>query len=763
MAQPTLTVTPSDQLTVKVNETVEVLTETDGTLVVTSDNNNISIADGDTDGSKKITGATAGTSVLTFTATSTDGSETNVITVPVTIDKENGEAVLEVDQTDLTIQEGSEAVQVNVTTNADSIVFTSDNSNVTITAGSDNSFTVTPVTAGSSIITIKVTSKSSVESTATINVTVTAIPTLIVTPDTVDFKVGKSQVFNITTNQSDFGYVIEPSDIAVFDKDSKTLSALKQGTGKITFYVNKDQEGELSQVVTLNIAEADITRLEVNPTNPTIVVGGSLVLTVDTNADDYTVANTSTGVATFDKATKTLTAISVGSSTLTFTAKYGEGEEVTKTVIVTVEAAAVEATYIDVTTATPLTNIKGDVRTFVVDTNADDYDVELNNTTLADYDKSTNTLTVKNPGNLSIKFSATKAGSDTADTTIAIAISDTTLSASKSNLEVQVGEEVSFDITSNILGEVTVTAENEQLVGISKNNNRITINGISVGETNLNVVGRDKQVIIPLKVFNITELDVTTYPQLMFVGKDASIQVTTNADSYTVTSEHTGVVSVIKEGNIITLSAVSEGTTTIRVSAQVDGGDEAFIEWTVEVLTETEYTREEVDAILTDSNTTVEEKLNSFTHDKSEFGLFVNSLIAYNTAMNPNDEDNVITDEKGAARNYNLYIQMKDAIETEDYLVFKSKFDMINMVYVAYAKEAFEEFTLFKYDQAWASKWGELSLTTFQNLNTVICTLCNIKTRAASIDSISLDKSLDLTKIELSEIGVNNIKKYYTV
>lgn len=751
---------PSEFL-VKVGEvkTFKVKTKTVTYTKVEKDNENLLVEDDDDVNSKKITGKVAGTTVLTFK----DENDENETTATVTVDKENGEALLELDQSSASIKENGEAITVNITSTVDEFTVESDNDNVVVAKGEDKTFTVTPAKPGESVVTVKVTSKSSVETSVTLNVTVVALPALTVTPDTVDFKVGKTQVFDIVTNQSDYAYVIEPSDIATFDKDSKTLSAIKQGTGKITFYVNKDQDGEISKVVTLNIAEADITKLEVSPTNPTIEVGGTLVLTIETNASDYSVSNTSTETVSFDKSTKTITATAVGSATLTFTAKYGEGEEVSKQVIVTVEAKPVEPTTLEVTTSTPLTVVKGDKKVFTVETNADDYSVELNNSTLADYDKATHTLTTKDFGNLSIKFSATKEGSTTVEKTIALEIVDTTLSATVTDLKVKVGEEVNFNIDSNILTETKVTCENEKLLTLAKNNNRVTVNGLTVGDTNIKIVARDKSVTIPVKVYVDTLLTVSSQPANIYVGKDIVLEINTNADSFTAVSEHVGIVGVTKEGSLVTLSSVSAGVSKITISAQAKGGDPVAVEWNINSILETTYTREEVDKILTDNNTTVVEKLNSFEHDKSEFGTFVNNLIAYNKAMNPNDEENVITEEKGAARNYNLYIQIKDAIETEDYLVFKSKFDMINMAYTAFEKEAFNEFALFKYDQSWASKWGELSLTTFQNLNTVICTLCNIKTRAASIDAISLDKSLDITKIELSEIGINNIKKYYTV
>lgn len=762
MAQPTLTVTP-DSVVVKVNADQEVLTETNGTLTVTKDNDNVSISNGDSEGSKKITGVTAGSSVVTFTATETDGTETNVKTVPVVIDKENGEALLELSKSTVSTKEGAEATSITVTTTADDFTVESDNGNVTVAKGENKTFTITPVKGGSSVVTVKVTSKSKVETSATVNVTVEAKPTLVVEPTSVDFKVNKQQILTIETNQSDFGYVIEPSDIATFDKESKTLTAVKQGTGKITIYVNKGLDNELSKEVALTIAEADVTQLDVTPTNPTVVVGGNVKLTVTTNASDYTVANTNSTAVSFDKSTSTVTANAVGSATLTFTAKYGEGDEVSKQVIITVEAAPVEPTYLEVTTSTPLSVVKGDTKVFTIDTNAEDYSVELNNNNLAEYSKETKTLTTKQPGAVTIKFSATKEGSTTVDKSFTIDIADTTLSATVSEIEVKVGGEVNFDIESNIITEVKATAEDEEKIAIAKNSNRVTVNGLEIGSTSIRLEGRDKFVVIPVSVVVDTVLEVSEQPSTIYVGKDITVQVKTNAPTYNVTSEHVGIIGVVKgDGGTFTLSSVSGGVSNITVSATANGGKEVVITWPMTSIQETNYTREEVDKILTNSKTTIEEKLNSFANDKSEFGVFVNNLIQYSKNMDPDSEETV-TDEKGAARNYNLYIQMRDAIEEEDYLTFKSKFDIINMAYAVYSKGAFNEFALFRYDQAWSAKWGDLSLTTFQNLNTLICTLCDISTRASELDSLSLDKSLDLTKIELTELGANNIKKYYNV
>lgn len=763
MAKTQLVVDP-ETLVVKVNADANLQVEVDSgaTYTVTANNSNVSITDNDSGDGKKITGVTAGTAVLTVTATK-EGEDNNVIEVPVVIDNADGTPLLTVENTTLTIKEADGIKTINVTTTVDDFTVKANNDNVTVAkVEGQKQITITPVKGGESVVTIEATSKSSVKGTLTLNVTVVAKPTLEVTPATATFKVNKTQVLDIQTNQSDFGYVISPEDLVTFDKNSKTLTGVKVGTGKITIYVNKDQEGELSKEVQLTIEEPDITTLDVTPTNPTIVVGGTVKLTVTSNDPNYRVSNTNTTAVTFTKETGIVEANAVGSATLTFTAKYGEGEELTKQVIVTVEAAPVEPTTLVVTPSDPISLIKGDTKVFEVNTNADDYEVEIESSSIASYNKSTHTLTTLEAGSTSVKFKAQLTGSDLKEVTVLVNVADTNLVASENKLEVQTGNETSFTITSNIVGEVKVSTDDEEKIAVSKNNNTIFVNGLEVGEANVILTARDRTLTIPVKVFDVTLLSVSNKPNKVYVGKDLTVDVTTNATEFTVESVDPAIVKVIKVNNQVIISSQADGKTTIKIKAQVNGGDEVVVEWEITSILETSYTKEESDKLLTDPNTTVAEKLNKFSNDVGEYGKFVNNLISYNESMNPSNEV-ALSDEKGAAKNYNLYIQIKDAIETEDYAAFKVKFDVINMAYTEFSKGAFDEFALFRYDQAWSAKWGDVSLVTFQNLNTLICTLCNIKTRAAALSSLDLDKALDPTVLELTELGINNIKKYYVV
>lgn len=586
-------------------------------------------------------------------------------------------------------------------------------------------------------------------------------PSLEVTPDSSSLKVGKTQVFTITHNAADYGYEITPSDIATFDKATKTLTATKAGSGKIAFFINKDLDTEVKKEVALTIAEADVTNLTIKPENLTLQVGANSVIEVTTNADDYTVSNSNTGVATFDKTTKTVTAVTVGSAILTFKAKFGEGAEVSKTLTVSVEAVPVEETTLTVTPNGNVNLIKGDKQVFDIVTNADDFTAEVNNTDLATFDKASKTLTTLKAGDAIVTFKATKVDSVEKTVTANVSIKEVSLTADKSEATIGLGKDEVINVTTNVVNELVVSVDNTDVVAYSRNGAVVTLSAIKVGSANVTLTVRDQSLTIPVTVTTDTTLSVYPKIEQITIGKSQLMTVTTNASDYTVEVDDDTILSYTKNGKSVEISGLKEGIANITIKATADGGKEATASWQINVIEETAFTQDETVAILGDKSTTIAQKLEKFTNDIGNFGQYVTNMTDYELAMNPDAP--TPTDDKGAGRNYNLYIQIKDTASQEDYDRFKVEFDIVNMVYTQYKDGAFDEFQLFRFDRAWTSKWGEKSLTTFQNLNTVICALCDISTRQNNLATIDLDKALDPTKIELSDIAINNIKKYYTI
>lgn len=612
--------------------------------------------------------------------------------------------------------------------------------------------------------------------TVTIDVTESRETTqLTVDPTTITCQVeGNESELTVTTDATDYTLdsvedtILEiredKANNKVYVSAKATADGLKPKDTTV-FNVKARADGKLenTQEVTVNLEDKQfVTELSISPESIVLQQGAEATIVVNTNADDFTFTNSDSSKVSFDKDSRKVTALLPGSANITFSAKYKNGAEVTKTLVVTVEAVEVIETSLVVTPNQDLNLVKGDKQVFQVTTNATDYSVELSNSTLGTFDKTTKTLTTTETGTLKLIFKAQRKDSVEKTVEVICVINDVRLTADVTSIKVNKGDSATFSITSNVIGEVKVEAAEFGYVTLSRNSNIVTVAALKVGETEINISVRGVELTIPVTVTDTTLLTVEPQTPNMYLDGIYNSIVTTNAATYSVEVDDEEVLGYEVTDNNIKFTPKKGGVATIRVKATAEGGLEKSVSWSVTVIEQSNYSEEEADSILTNANTTVAEKLDAFKNDTGKFGVFVNNLVSYNKSMSPNAEE-TLSDEKGAAKNYNLYIQIKDCVSKTDYKEFKTEFDIINMVYLNYAKDAFDEFALFRYDQAWASKWGNTSLTTFQNLNTVICSLCDIKTRAANLASISLDKSLDTTVLELDEIAVNNIKKYYEV
>ena len=113
----------------------------------------------------------------------------------------------------------------------------------------------------------------------------------------------------------------------------------------------------------------------------------------------------------------------------------------------------------------------------------------------------------------------------------------------------------------------------------------------------------------------------------------------------------------------------------------------------------------------------------------------------------------------GAANNYDLYNTIKQAVSDTNPEVFRIKFNIINLAFIAFKNEAFNEFKLHRFDYEW--KWGKESLTTYQYLVTAISILADKSTREQEIGKGILDRALDKDAISLNDVAIQNIVKYY--
>ena len=166
---------------------------------------------------------------------------------------------------------------------------------------------------------------------------------------------------------------------------------------------------------------------------------------------------------------------------------------------------------------------------------------------------------------------------------------------------------------------------------------------------------------------------------------------------------------------------------------------------------------EDIKSVLEDRSLSIQQKLDKIATANTPITRFAHIMLEYQNKMGKK----AVTPAPAtiAANNYNLYTRLIKICKTEDYQEFKIYFDVVNYIFNEFKDDAYSDHLLVRGDLDW--KWGEKSYQTYQNLVTLICTLCDRKTRQAKMVSISLNKVLDLDRTTFTETMVNNIRKYY--
>ena len=163
---------------------------------------------------------------------------------------------------------------------------------------------------------------------------------LVVEPQTVKLQVGQTQVLNITTNAPDgFTFVLDKEDIIKFDSETKTITAVAEGTANMTITAKNGNDAAVSAIVNCVISQLTTT-LSVRPIITTLEIGEKQVLRVETDADSYSWESSKPGVVAIDKASNTILGVSSGSATLTFKATRLHYKEKIVTMDITVQEEA---------------------------------------------------------------------------------------------------------------------------------------------------------------------------------------------------------------------------------------------------------------------------------------------------------------------------------------------------------------------------------------------------------------------------------------
>lgn len=689
--------------------------------------------------------------------------------------------------------------------------------------------------------------------------------------------VGDKVIVTINTNASDYTVNEFNQDVATFDKATKTITCHKEGAARFVFRATAAGLGE--KTAELNIVVKQYVFLEVIPSSVTVRQNEeSIDLLINTNGDVVNAVVTNEGIATYNRETKKVTGVAVGSTEITFTAsKAGKVDRVV-TVPVTVEeeviyipkllttnTSVVSGDTLDLRFATPqkgatlsarvenedagTVRVDGDTVYFeskqldesklalvyvktVKDTKES---AEISVPVLVTVRPKTK-ITIEGPSSLKIgdKYDykvVTEASSfviESSDPAIAAvegdfvvpkAVGKVTITAKATaanklegtaSIEATVTEKVKGTTPKLLTDQSRLTTERaKELVLEFQLVNGETLQGkVDPALGAINVVNNTASVyLLPDVVSDTVQMSFTALSKDN-VASDA-LDVTINVNKlkdlnpvpvkpvatkikieenmsynvlmdtalagikYKLFANPTEIVDVNTQ--TMTIIGANKGEGHITVVASSIGYDNNVINIPITVTEDPdeelpdvpenpdepgkeEMTEQEISDLLLQKGVPVREKFDTIKKKgPAAFQAIVNKLDSYNEQMNPATSS--LDSKQCANKNFELYTMIKNATNVSDNSSFNLRFDIINLYFKEYKDEAFDEFALFRADDAWT--WGQNSLETYQNLITIITSLCDITTRANNIRTIDVPKTINDVDSDLTQLSKQNIIGYY--
>ena len=571
-------------------------------------------------------------------------------------------------------------------------------------------------------------------------------------------------------------------------------------TEEVILTIKAMKDGVYSEAIPFKVVvePREKVTLTVTPESYTGKVGDTISLSIVTEAFEYTIETNKDSVATVDQANKTVTGIGVGSATITVRASLAGKDDAVINIPVTFEALA-QATA-PIAQLTTNTVVSGNELTFTyIIADGDRLHVTVpegkgsvsvigNRVVYTPHITRTQDLVILQ----AVAISPDNVSSAPVETVISVSpvkLPPVTLEVTPVSAEFKAGTTINVEVTTDAQ-TVELRSSDEKIARVDSDN--YTITGVAGGEAIVTVIAQhpDKStaqfnipvIVRPLaaaKVPVLTSkvLDVQSEGRLelefeplsegghlvfMVPEGKGSIEFADNFAVYTAfETDKTEKVTI----RVYEVSADNLKSNPIdivirvrRVVEEVSGDIDIIIDPNATI----KYSEPQIKVILNKTGITVREKLDLIKYSgPTSLKEAVDKLDKYETAMNPEIE--IKDSYVGATNNYSLYTLIKNIASTRDYEKFKLRFDIINLYFKEYQYSGFNEFLLQRFDEKWS--WGEDNLITYQNLITVITSLCDITKRASNLKRLDLDKALDPTVVRpLNANGgfaIQNIKAYY--
>ncbi len=487
------------------------------------------------------------------------------------------------------------------------LTFTSANATPTVATATlvGNTFTLAPLVAGTTTITVTANDGNGGTVSQTFTVLVNRPPTAVGTITTQTVQISGTGIVNLAPffadadgNPLTYTAVFSPTGIATATVagSTLTLSGVAGGTTTVTITANDGNGGTITQTFTIIVNSPPVATVIPNQTLQLGGANGTLNIAsyftdADGNTLTFTSANAIPSIATavLTGSTFTLAPVAGGSTIITVTANDGNGGTVSQTFTVFVNRAPVATVIPNQTLQLGGANGTLNIASFFTDADGNTLTFTSANATpsiaTAVLAGSTFTLAPVAAGSTIVTVTANDGNGGTITQTFTVLVNRAPVATIIPNQVIQLGAASStFNIASyftdadgNTLTFTSINATPSIATAVLAGST-FTITSVALGSTIITVTANDGNGGTVSQTFTITVTSlptaVGTIPNqiLQMGGSNVVLNLvpyfsSASALTYTVASVPTNIAGTVIAGTNLTLSPVAGGTTNVTVTA----------------------------------------------------------------------------------------------------------------------------------------------------------------------------------------------------
>lgn len=400
--------------------------------------------------------------------------------------------------------------------------------------------------------------------------------------------------YTVVTDATDYTVEIDNPAIALLDKSKRTLKGLREGTATVTFKAQKEGAQETVVEMKIQVANQQETLLTVTPEVLEIVKGQTGIITVESEAETYSITVADAQIASVGQDKRTITALKEGSTTLEIKAKAEGKLETTKTVEVKV-ALGLTTNLSVLPDLTTVEVQEGQTQVFNVVSNGT-ISLTYKDTASNEFftiDEANTSVVANKVGSGVLVIKAKAAGQNEAVKEITINI--VAAPGIASELKVQGTKAVKIGTSENLAIDTKATSFEvlsltPDLLTITNENNVYKVNGVKAGNGKVRFRTTDlafnQEIIdVDIVVQNENLLEKAT---LTVSGRTPVLDSTTTESNLTITSNETTkatsnkpeIISIEDTGGVIKMKAVKDGSAGIVVETTSTTKTNVFSAWT---------------------------------------------------------------------------------------------------------------------------------------------------------------------------------------